>query len=75
MHGGIEDTDVFKIVNRAIQLAKNNMANGIKATVLFFDEANTTDSIATVKSVMCDRLVDGQPIPDDIGKLNLMGIT
>ena len=67
MHGGIEDSDIFRIVNRAIRIAKDNTANGIKATVLFFDEANTTDSIATVKSVMCDRLVDGQPIPEDIG--------
>ena len=67
MHGGIEDSDIFRIVNRAIRIAKENTANGIKATVLFFDEANTTDSIATVKSVMCDRLVDGQPIPEDIG--------
>ena len=67
MHGGIEDADIFKIVDKAIDIAKDNTAMGIKATVLFFDEANTTDSIATVKSVMCDRLNNGKPIPDDIG--------
>ena len=67
MHGGVTDEDIFRIVNRAIKRATDNSRKNISTTVLFFDEANTTDSIATVKSVMCDRLVDGQPIPDNIG--------
>ena len=28
-------------------------------TVLFFDEANTTESIGLIKEVMCDRRVNG----------------
>lgn len=67
MHGGIVDEDIFKIVKRAIKVASSNVKKGVLTTILFFDEANTSDSIATVKSVMCDRLVDGEPIPDDIG--------
>ena len=67
MHGGITDDDIFKAVKKAIGRASANRRRNIQTTVLFFDEANTTNSIATVKSVMCDRLVDGQPIPNDIG--------
>lgn len=63
MHGGTTEEDIFKIVKRAIKLATENKRKKINATVVFFDEANTTDAIATVKSVMCDRLVDGEPIP------------
>ena len=66
-HGGITDQDIFNVVRKAIKKAQLNYQQGIHLTVLFFDEANTTDSIATVKSVICDRLVDGQPIPNDVG--------
>jgi hypothetical protein len=67
MHGGITDQDVFVVVKKAIERARVNWTKGVKATVLFFDEANTTDSIATVKAIMCDRLVDGVPIPTEYG--------
>ena len=35
--------------------------------MLFFDEANTTEAIGVIKSVMCDRMVEGQAISSDIG--------
>ena len=66
-HGGITDEDIFKIVKKAIKQAEFNMDNGVTTTVLFFDEANTTDSIGTIKSIMCDRLVNGYPIPTNCG--------
>jgi hypothetical protein len=31
-------------------------------TVLFFDEANTTEAVGVVKEVMCDGTLNGQPI-------------
>lgn len=35
-------------------------------TVLFFDEANTTEAIGLIKEVMCDRRVQGRPIPSTV---------
>ena len=31
-------------------------------TVLFFDEANTTEAVGAIKEVMCDGTMNGQPI-------------
>jgi hypothetical protein len=66
-HGGVTEENIFSVVKKAIAQAKANKSQGIPLTVLFFDEANTTNAIGTIKEVMCDRLVDGAPIPDDIG--------
>ena len=35
-------------------------------TVLFFDEANTTDAIGLIKEIMCDRRLHGKKISEDI---------
>ena len=35
-------------------------------TVVFFDEANTTDAIGLIKEVMCDRRIHGRPISEDL---------
>lgn len=31
-------------------------------TVLFFDEANTTEAIDVIKEIMCDKTLDGHPV-------------
>lgn len=31
-------------------------------TVLFFDEANTTEAIGVIKEIMCDKTIQGRPI-------------
>jgi hypothetical protein len=31
-------------------------------TVLFFDEANTTEAIGVIKEIMCDKSLGGKPI-------------
>ena len=67
MHGGITEQDVFAIVRKGIQHAQMNIRKGVPTTVIFFDEANTSDAISTIKTVLVDRLVDGEPIPSDIG--------
>ena len=48
----------------AERIAKNNTANfGHKLyTVLFFDEANTTEAIGLIKEIMCDRSMEGEPL-------------
>jgi len=45
---------------------KNNKASPPVDTVLFFDEANTTEAIGLIKEIMCDRRMNGKPIPEDI---------
>ena len=35
-------------------------------TVVFFDEANTTDAIGLIKEIMCDHRMNGKPISDGI---------
>ena len=35
-------------------------------TVVFFDEANTTDAIGLIKEIMCDRRMRGRNIQGDI---------
>jgi energy-coupling factor transporter ATP-binding protein EcfA2 len=66
-HGGVTEENIHAIVHKAIDRARANKQLGVNLTVLFFDEANTTNAIGTIKEVMCDRLVNGFPIPDDIG--------
>jgi len=66
-HGGITEENIFDIVRKAITQAEANLRQGVKHTVLFFDEANTTNAIGAIKAVMCDHLVNGVPIPNNIG--------
>ena len=33
-------------------------------TVLFFDEANTTEDIGLIKEIMCDLTIKGAPLSD-----------
>ena len=66
-HGGITKENIYDMVLKAIIQAQINTRKGVKQTVLFFDEANTTNAIGTFKEVMCDRLLNGQPIPENIG--------
>ena len=49
----------------AEELAKINKDKGID-TILFFDEANTTEAIGLIKEVMCDRRVYGREISRDV---------
>ena len=35
-------------------------------TVVFFDEANTTDAIGLIKEIMCDRRIHGRAISEDL---------
>ena len=35
-------------------------------TVVFFDEANTTEAIGLIKEVMCDRRINGRLVSRDL---------
>ena len=67
IHGGVTTKDIIKEVNRAIEVARENRRHGIHETILFFDEANTSQAINTIKTVICDQIIDGSPIPKDLG--------
>jgi hypothetical protein len=56
VHGGTSSADIERKVEKAVEQAKHNqqMYPGMQ-TVLFFDEANTTEDIGLIKEIMCDR--------------------
>ena len=67
VHGGITEQDIERRMNEVLELAKENKkASPPVDTVLFFDEANTTEAIGLIKEIMCDRRLNGKPIPEDI---------
>ena len=51
--------DIKERVKKAIEMAQQNH---YKTTVLFLDEANTTDAIGLIKEVMVDKTLFGKPL-------------
>ena len=45
--------------------AKRNREKGMD-TVVFFDEANTTDAIGLIKEIIRDRRMYGEPVSEDL---------
>ncbi|XP_062591685.1 E3 ubiquitin-protein ligase rnf213-alpha-like, partial [Saccostrea cucullata] len=64
VHGGTRRSDIIRKVLEAERIAQENTANyGQRLyTVLFFDEANTTEAIGLIKEIMCDRSMEGEPL-------------
>ncbi|XP_061169274.1 E3 ubiquitin-protein ligase rnf213-alpha-like [Saccostrea echinata] len=64
VHGGTRRSDIIRKVLDAERIAQENTANyGQRLyTVLFFDEANTTEAIGLIKEIMCDRSMEGEPL-------------
>ena len=65
VHGGTTEEDVMQKVMEAEELAMENSEKGID-TILFFDEANTTEAVGLIKEVMCDRRVYGREVCKDV---------
>ena len=65
VHGGISEDDVVKFISMAQKQATENKKHGLD-TVVFFDEANTTDAIGLISEIMCDRTIYGKRIPEDL---------
>ena len=65
IHGGTTGLDIIRELTESIKLAEENVKYNID-TVLFFDEANTTHSIGLIKEILCDRRINGNPIPNNI---------
>ena len=65
VHGGIRESDIIKFIKNAEEKAKTNKQHKLD-TVVFFDEANTTDAIGLIKEIMCDHQLHGRPISRDL---------
>ena len=69
VHGGLKMDDLLAGIKKAETCAKiNNDAFGPNFfTVLFFDEANTTELINSIKEVICDSRFNGEKIDRECG--------
>ncbi|XP_048346006.1 E3 ubiquitin-protein ligase RNF213-like isoform X2 [Sphaerodactylus townsendi] len=67
VHGGTTADAIYRKVREAEQLAIKNKQLCPFDTVLFFDEANTTAAVSSIKEVLCDHTVDGQPLTHNSG--------
>lgn len=65
VHGGTTEEDVINLIQQAELESVQNSDSDLD-TVVFFDEANTTDAIGLIKEVMCDRRINGKPISNDL---------
>lgn len=63
VHGGTSHEEIVQHTRQAQALARQNNARhpGL-FTVLFFDEANSTEAIGTIKEIMCDGRLNGEPL-------------
>jgi hypothetical protein len=63
VHGGITESDVTTFLENEIDRSRNSSD---KPHWVFFDEINTCDSVGLFKEVLCDRTVNGKPIPNNL---------
>uniref|UniRef100_A0A3B1J697 RING-type E3 ubiquitin transferase n=1 Tax=Astyanax mexicanus TaxID=7994 RepID=A0A3B1J697_ASTMX len=67
VHGGTTADIIYKKVREAEGLAVENRKRHSLDTILFFDEANTTEAIFAIKEVLCDLTVEGRPLRKNSG--------
>ncbi|KAK3529115.1 hypothetical protein QTP70_016547 [Hemibagrus guttatus] len=67
VHGGTTADTIYKKVREAEDLAQRNSKKYKLDTILFFDEANTTEAIFAIKEVLCDKSVQGVPLKKNSG--------
>ncbi|KAJ7339384.1 hypothetical protein OS493_005779 [Desmophyllum pertusum] len=71
VHGGTTYEDIKLKVNQAEEMARKNQDKNID-TVLFFDEANTTEALSMIKEVMVDRRIHGRPVGQGLERLQFI---
>ncbi|XP_064641334.1 E3 ubiquitin-protein ligase rnf213-alpha-like isoform X1 [Lineus longissimus] len=68
VHGGTSHAEIIAKVKEAQMLSANNRAMFPRMdTILFFDEANTTEAIGLIKEIMCDQSMNGERINTNAG--------
>ncbi|KAJ8362842.1 hypothetical protein SKAU_G00116730, partial [Synaphobranchus kaupii] len=60
VHGGTTSEMIYSKVREAEAKAATNKQKHNLDSVLFFDEANTTEAVSSIKEVLCDWAVDGE---------------
>ncbi|XP_029904896.1 E3 ubiquitin-protein ligase rnf213-alpha-like [Myripristis murdjan] len=67
VHGGTTSEMIYAKVQEVEILAGTNKEEHGFDTTLFFDEANTTEAISSIKEIICDNTVQGQQLDSDTG--------
>lgn len=67
VHGGTTSEMIYTKVREAEDIAFINKQDYAFDSVLFFDEANTTEAISSIKEVLCDKTVRGDSLTPDSG--------
>ncbi|XP_069786067.1 E3 ubiquitin-protein ligase rnf213-alpha isoform X2 [Narcine bancroftii] len=67
VHGGTTSDGIFAKIKEAEVLAEYNKQNFNLDTILFFDEANTTEAVSCIKEVVCDQMIEGIPLTPNTG--------
>ncbi|GCB69384.1 hypothetical protein scyTo_0001043 [Scyliorhinus torazame] len=67
VHGGTTADMIYSKIKDAEALAMYNKANFDFDTILFFDEANTTEAVSCIKEVLCDYMIEGEPSTPNTG--------
>nr|XP_057905202.1 E3 ubiquitin-protein ligase rnf213-alpha isoform X2 [Doryrhamphus excisus] len=67
VHGGTTSRIIYTKVREAERMASVNKQQHGLDSVLFFDEANTTEDISSIKEVLCDKMVEGQRLQRGTG--------
>ncbi|XP_076616648.1 E3 ubiquitin-protein ligase rnf213-beta isoform X2 [Chaetodon auriga] len=62
VHGGTTAEMIYRKVKEAQKLAEKNRGVHNIDTILFFDEANTTEAIFAIKEILCDQSMKGKPL-------------
>ena len=71
IHGGTTSKDIERNVLHAEKMAVSNAQLGID-TVLFFDEANTTEALGMIKEIMIDRRCNGRRLSLESNRLKFI---
>uniref|UniRef100_A0A3B3UG58 RING-type E3 ubiquitin transferase n=1 Tax=Poecilia latipinna TaxID=48699 RepID=A0A3B3UG58_9TELE len=67
VHGGTTAEMIYRKVREAEVLAHKNQQQHKLDTILFFDEANTTEAIFAIKEILCDQTMEGAPLRPESG--------
>ncbi|XP_047672985.1 E3 ubiquitin-protein ligase rnf213-alpha-like isoform X3 [Tachysurus fulvidraco] len=67
VHGGTTPHNIYAKVQEAETIASLNKENYDLQSVIFFDEANTTEAISCLKEVLCDNSVQGHKLKPQSG--------
>ncbi|XP_072560845.1 E3 ubiquitin-protein ligase rnf213-alpha isoform X2 [Paramormyrops kingsleyae] len=67
VHGGTTSEMIYTKVREAEAISVVNKQHYGFDSVLFFDEANTTEAISSIKEVLCDNTVNGEHLNMNTG--------